>query len=176
MLAAIDLDEFALVGLDSGDFGGHSLRLGFATPAAANGATLFRLMDQIRPPSVETVRAYVRRAGLFEDHAGAGCRRPVEVETGTTTTTLAGTGDTMMKMKLRAAGRTLVRYLAPCVGLVVVEYEPDNSPEAVAFLAEAQPTDWEFCGITLDWLSASGSRCASATLPPVIAWSRVPDS
>ncbi len=62
----------ALAGLDPDDFGGHSLRSGFATSAAANGATLFRLMDQTRHRSVETVRGYVRRAGLFEDHAGEG--------------------------------------------------------------------------------------------------------
>jgi site-specific recombinase XerD len=62
----------ALAGLDPDNFGGHSLRSGFATSAAANGATLFRLMDQTRHRSVETVRAYVRRAGLFEDHAGEG--------------------------------------------------------------------------------------------------------
>lgn len=61
-----------LAGLDPDHFGGHSLRSGFATSAAANGATLFRLMDQTRHRSVETVRAYVRRAGLFEDHAGEG--------------------------------------------------------------------------------------------------------
>jgi site-specific recombinase XerD len=62
----------ALAGLDPDDFGGHSLRSGFATSAAANGATLFRLMDQTRHQSVETVRGYVRRAGMFEDHAGEG--------------------------------------------------------------------------------------------------------
>lgn len=59
-------------GLGPEDFGGHSLRSGFATSAAANEATLFRLMDQTRHRSVETVRAYVRRADLFEDHAGEG--------------------------------------------------------------------------------------------------------
>ena len=62
----------ALAGLDPDSFGGHSLRSGFATSAAENGATLFRLMDQTRHQSVETVRAYIRRAGLFEDHAGSG--------------------------------------------------------------------------------------------------------
>jgi len=62
----------ALAGLDPDDFGGHSLRSGFATSAAANGATLFRLMDQTRHRSVETVRAYVRRAGLFDRHPGEG--------------------------------------------------------------------------------------------------------
>ncbi len=59
-------------GYDPADFGGHSLRSGFATSAAANGATLFRLMDQTRHRSVETVRAYVRRAGLFDAHPGEG--------------------------------------------------------------------------------------------------------
>lgn len=62
----------ALAGLDPDRFAGHSLRSGFATSACQNGATLFRLMDQTRHRSVETVRAYVRRAGLFEDHAGEG--------------------------------------------------------------------------------------------------------
>jgi site-specific recombinase XerD len=62
----------ALAGLDPDDFGGHSLRSGFAASAAANGATLFRLMDQTRHRSVETVRAYVRRAGLFDEHPGEG--------------------------------------------------------------------------------------------------------
>jgi len=62
----------ALAGLDPDRFGGHSLRSGFASSAAANGATLFRLMDQTRHRSVETVRAYVRRAGLFDEHPGEG--------------------------------------------------------------------------------------------------------
>lgn len=71
-IAAVVKKYAALAGLEPDDFGGHSLRSGFATSAAANGATLFRLMDQTRHRSVETVRAYVRRAGLFEDHAGKG--------------------------------------------------------------------------------------------------------
>jgi site-specific recombinase XerD len=71
-IAAVVKKYAGRAGLDPSDFGGHSLRSGFATSAAANGATLFRLMDQTRHRSVETVRAYVRRAGLFEDHAGSG--------------------------------------------------------------------------------------------------------
>lgn len=71
-IATVVKQYAALAGFDPDNFGGHSLRSGFATSAAANGATLFRLMDQTRHRSVETVRAYVRRAGLFEDHAGAG--------------------------------------------------------------------------------------------------------
>ena len=71
-IAAVVKKYAALAGLDPDNFGGHSLRSGFATSAAANGATLFRLMDQTRHRSVETVRTYVRHAGLFEDHAGEG--------------------------------------------------------------------------------------------------------
>jgi site-specific recombinase XerD len=60
------------VGLNPKEFGGHSLRAGFLTSAAARGANLFRLMDQSGHKSVETVRGYVRRAEEFKDHAGVG--------------------------------------------------------------------------------------------------------
>ncbi len=70
-VASVVKNYAALAGLD-GDFAGHSLRSGFATSAAANGAKLFRLMDQTRHRSVETVRGYVRQAGMFDDHAGNG--------------------------------------------------------------------------------------------------------
>jgi integrase len=60
------------VGLNPKDFGGHSLRAGFLTSAAARGANLFRLMDQSGHKSVETVRGYIRRAEEFKDHAGVG--------------------------------------------------------------------------------------------------------
>lgn len=60
------------IGLNPKEFGGHSLRAGFLTSAAARGANLFRLMDQSGHRSVETVRCYVRRAEEFKDHAGVG--------------------------------------------------------------------------------------------------------
>jgi site-specific recombinase XerD len=60
------------VGLNPKEFGGHSLRAGFLTSAAARGANLFRLMDQSGHRSVESVRGYVRRAEEFKDHAGMG--------------------------------------------------------------------------------------------------------
>jgi site-specific recombinase XerD len=60
------------VGLDPEMFAGHSLRSGFLTSAAAKGASLFRMMDQSRHKSVDTLRGYVRAAELFKDHAGAG--------------------------------------------------------------------------------------------------------
>jgi len=62
----------ALAGFKAQDFGGHSLRSGFATSAAMNGASIFRIMDVTRHRSVNTVRGYVRRAEEFEDHAGDG--------------------------------------------------------------------------------------------------------
>lgn len=57
-------------GLDPARFSGHSLRAGFVTSAAQAGADIFRLMDVTRHRSVNTVRSYVRRANVFEDHAG----------------------------------------------------------------------------------------------------------
>jgi len=59
-------------GLDPADFAGHSLRAGFLTSAAAQGAGLFAMMDVSRHRSVESVRGYVRRAEEFQDHAGEG--------------------------------------------------------------------------------------------------------
>lgn len=62
----------ALAGLDSNLFGAHSLRAGFITTAAENGANLFKIMDVSRHKSVQTVKGYVRHAELFKDHAGQG--------------------------------------------------------------------------------------------------------
>jgi site-specific recombinase XerD len=60
------------VGLDPKLFAGHSLRSGFLTSAAKRGASLFKMMDQSRHRSVETLRGYVRDAEIFKEHAGAG--------------------------------------------------------------------------------------------------------
>jgi len=59
-------------GLDPADYSGHSLRAGFLTSAAENGAGLFAMMNISRHRSVETVRTYVRRSEEFKDHAGEG--------------------------------------------------------------------------------------------------------
>jgi site-specific recombinase XerD len=60
------------VGLDPALFAGHSLRAGFLTSAAKRGASIFKMMDQSRHRSVDTLRGYVRDAEIFKDHAGAG--------------------------------------------------------------------------------------------------------
>ena len=60
------------VGLDPAQFAGHSMRSGFLTSAAKRGASIFKMMDQSRHRSVETLRGYVRDAEIFKEHAGAG--------------------------------------------------------------------------------------------------------
>jgi site-specific recombinase XerD len=47
------------VGLDPMLFAGHSLRSGFLTPAAKRGASIFKMMDQSRHRSVDTLRGYM---------------------------------------------------------------------------------------------------------------------
>jgi site-specific recombinase XerD len=60
------------LGLNPADYGGHSLRSGFLTSAAAAGRSIFKMMDISRHKSVDTLRGYVREADAFRDHAGAG--------------------------------------------------------------------------------------------------------
>ena len=60
------------VGLDARKFSAHSLRSGFLTSAAANGASIFKMMDVSRHKSIDTLRGYVRDAELFKNHAGTG--------------------------------------------------------------------------------------------------------
>ena len=55
-------------GYDSADFSGHSLRSGFLTSAAARGASVFKLIEVSRHKSVDTLRGYIRRVEMFEDH------------------------------------------------------------------------------------------------------------
>ena len=59
-------------GLNAAKFSGHSLRAGFLTSAAARGASIFKMMDVSRHKSVDTLRAYVRDAEMFRNHAGDG--------------------------------------------------------------------------------------------------------
>ena len=60
-----------LAELDPAIFGSHSLRSGFLTSGAMSGSSVFKLLEVSRHKSIETLRAYVKRADLFEDHAGA---------------------------------------------------------------------------------------------------------
>src|SRR5215217_4444679 len=71
-VADIVKDYAKRAGLDPMLFAGHSLRAGFLTSAAKRGASIFKMMDQSRHRSVETLRGYVRDAEIFKEHAGAG--------------------------------------------------------------------------------------------------------
>jgi site-specific recombinase XerD len=71
-VAAIVKSHAARVGLDPAYFAGHSLRSGFLTSAAARNASIFKMADQSRHKSLDTLRGYIRDAEPFRDHAGAG--------------------------------------------------------------------------------------------------------
>jgi integrase len=55
----------------TGDYSGHSLRAGFATAAAAAGASERAIMNQTGHRSLLIARGYIRPATLFEDNAAA---------------------------------------------------------------------------------------------------------
>ena len=59
-------------GLNGAAFGANSLRSGFLTSAARQGASVFKMRDVSRHKSMDVLQAYVRDADLFRDHAGAG--------------------------------------------------------------------------------------------------------
>jgi len=54
-------------GYEAAGFAGHSLRAGFATQAARNGASAFDIMRQTGHRSIATVSRYVRDAQIFRD-------------------------------------------------------------------------------------------------------------
>lgn len=60
-------------GLDSSRYGGHSLRAGLATSAAAGGASERSIMRQGGWKSERIARGYIRRATVFEENAAAYC-------------------------------------------------------------------------------------------------------
>jgi site-specific recombinase XerD len=59
----------AAAGLDPQLYAGHSLRAGFATTAAANGATERQIANVTRHRSMNVLRGYIREANLFADSA-----------------------------------------------------------------------------------------------------------
>jgi site-specific recombinase XerD len=61
----------AAAGLDPTQYGGHSLRAGLATAAAAAGASESSIMKQTGHQSAAMVRCYIRDGTLFRDNAAA---------------------------------------------------------------------------------------------------------
>ena len=59
-----------LIGLNSKDVSGHSLRAGFVTSAAVHHARLDKIMEITRHSNPQTVMRYIRDADCFRDHAG----------------------------------------------------------------------------------------------------------
>lgn len=57
-------------GLNPAEFAAHSLRAGFLTEAARQGASIFKMREVSRHKSVQVLAEYVREADLFRDHAG----------------------------------------------------------------------------------------------------------
>ncbi len=60
----------AAAGYDPAQVSGHSLRAGFLTEAARQGATVFKMKEVSRHKSLEILSDYVRNQELFRDHAG----------------------------------------------------------------------------------------------------------
>ena len=58
-----------LVGIDSKNYSGHSLRSGFATSAAESGAEERTIMAMTGHKSAEMVRRYIKEANLFKNNA-----------------------------------------------------------------------------------------------------------
>jgi site-specific recombinase XerD len=57
-------------GFDPSEFTGHSLRAGFLTEGARQGASVFKLQQVSMHRSLDVLSAYVHHAELFLDHAG----------------------------------------------------------------------------------------------------------
>lgn len=59
-----------LAGHDPKEYGAHSMRSGFLTEAAENGANIFKMLEVSRHKSADTLLGYIRQSNLFKDHAG----------------------------------------------------------------------------------------------------------
>ncbi|NQV36262.1 MAG: tyrosine-type recombinase/integrase [Phycisphaeraceae bacterium] len=70
-IAAIVKQGAVRIGLDPKDYGGHSLRAGFATEAARAGASERSIMRQTGHRSIPMVRRYIREGSIFTENAAA---------------------------------------------------------------------------------------------------------
>ena len=69
MIAGVVQRAAQRAGLDPREFAGHSLRAGFASEAAAQGASERAIMRQTGHRSVEMVRRYIREGDRYRDNA-----------------------------------------------------------------------------------------------------------
>jgi integrase len=63
-------DSLLRAGIRPSGFSGHSLRAGFATVAAMNGATEHEIQRTTGHVSLEVLRRYIRDGELFKKNAG----------------------------------------------------------------------------------------------------------
>ncbi len=69
-LVSLIIKKYALLaGLDPNKYGGHSLRSGFATSAAAAGAEERNIMAMTGHKTTQMVRRYIHEANLFKNNA-----------------------------------------------------------------------------------------------------------
>ena len=68
-VALLIKEYLKLVGVDSKNYSGHSLRSGFATSAAESGAEERSIMAMTGHKSTEMVRRYIKDANLFKNNA-----------------------------------------------------------------------------------------------------------
>ena len=68
-VALLIKEYLKLVGIDSKNYSGHSLRSGFATSAAESGVEERSIMAMTGHKSTEMVRRYIKEANLFKNNA-----------------------------------------------------------------------------------------------------------
>jgi site-specific recombinase XerC len=62
----------AAIGLDARKYGSHSLRSGWISTAATNGASVWKMKEISRHKSTDVLAGYIREAELFQQHASVG--------------------------------------------------------------------------------------------------------
>ena len=68
-VALLIKEYLQLVGIDSKDYSGHSLRSGFATAAAESGVEERTIMKMTGHKTTEMVRRYIKETNLFKNNA-----------------------------------------------------------------------------------------------------------
>jgi integrase len=62
----------AAIGLDASKYGSHSIRSGWISTAAKNGASVWKIKEISRYKSNDVLAGYAREAELFHQHASVG--------------------------------------------------------------------------------------------------------
>jgi hypothetical protein len=60
------------IGLGASKFGSHSMRSGWISTAARNGASIWKMKEISRHKSTDALASYICEAELFQQHASVG--------------------------------------------------------------------------------------------------------